>query len=170
MLTEKKAKLLIGKAFSLKSQIDKLNAEYNRAREAIYDYMAQEKVKHLEGVESDELGSESGVLVATKVERVTSINYDVDLLKKRLDRELFDEVVDKTYTVTNIDALVALLKKAGIKPKEFKPLIHVDERVNSAKLQQAYSIGDIKMNDIQDAYNARISKTLQIRRKVSEKD
>ena len=170
MLTEKKAKLLIGKAFSLKSQIDSLTAEYNKAREAVYDYMAQEKVKYLEGIETDEVGSESGILVATKIERVTSITYDIEKLKKRLNKGLFDEVVDKTYTVTNIDAMIALLKKAGIKPKEFKPLIQVSESVNNAKLQQAYSVGEISMNDIAEAYNARISKTLKIARKASEKD
>lgn len=170
MLTERKAKLLVGKAFSLKSQIDKLNGEYNRARESVYDYMDQEKIKHLEGIESDEVGSEAGVLIATKVERVVNITYDIAKLKKKLDKGLFDEIVDRTYTVTNIDALIALLKKAGIKPKEFKPLIHVTETVNNAKLQQAYSVGEVTVADIADAYDARISKSLMIKRKASEKD
>ena len=169
MLTENKAKLLIGKAFSLKTQIDSLTKEYNRIRSTIYEFLDQGKLTSLEGNEITESGSKKCTLIATKVERVTSLKYDVPKLKKKLDPELFNEIVDKTYTITDIDTLVRILKKAGVKPSEFKKLVTVSESVNSGKIQQAYSVGDISLADISDAYEVKISQSLQIR-KASEKD
>lgn len=169
MLSEKKTKLLIGKAYSLKEQIDSLTAEYNKVRGTIYDYLDQNKMKSMEGSVVNELGSKSGSVIATKVEKITSLTYDIPKLKQRLDKELFNEIVDKTYTITNMDEMILLLKKAGIKPSEFKKLISVHEKVNNARIQQAYSVGDVSLKDISDAYTARVSKSLQLR-KASEKD
>lgn len=164
MLTENKVKLLIDKAFSLKTEIDSLTAENNKVRSQIYDYLEQNKMKSIEGSQLSESGAKKGLLVATKVDRVTSLTYDIPKLKKVLDKELYNEIVDKTYTITNIDAMVSLLKKAGIKPSDFKKLIEVTEKVNNAKIQQAYSVGDISLNDIKDAYSVKVSKSLQIRK------
>lgn len=169
MLTENKVKLLLAKAFSLKSQADSLMAEYNKVRNQIYDYLDQSKMKSIEGHELSESGAKKGLLVATKVDRVTSLTYDIPKLKRKLDKELFNEIVDKTFTITDIDAMISLLKKAGVKPSEFKKLITVSEKVNNARIQQAYSVGDISLNDIKDAYEVKVSKSLQIR-KMGEKD
>lgn len=169
MLTENKVKLLINKAFSLKQQTDKLTSEYNKVRGQIYDYLDQNKMKSLEGSLLSESGASKGLLVATKVDRVTSLTYDIPKLKKKLDKELINEIIDKTYTITDMDAMILLLKKAGVKPSEFKKLITVSEKVNNSKIQQAYSVGDISLNDIKDAYEVKVSKTLQIR-KTGEDD
>lgn len=169
MLTENKVKLLIDKAFSLKQQVDSLTAEYNKIRGQIYDYLDQNKMKSIEGNQTSESGAKKGLLVASKVDRVTSLTYDIPKLKKVLDKELFNEIVDKTYTIADIDAMILLLKKAGIKPSEFKKLITVSEKVNNAKIQQAYSVGDISLNDMKGAYEVKVSKSLQIR-KMGEKD
>ena len=169
MLTEKKVKLLISKGFSLKSQIDSLTKEYNKIRNDVYDYLDQNKITSLEAPEQNELGNSTGFLKASKVDRVTSLVYDIPKLKQKIDAELFNEIVDKTYTITDIDALISLLKKAGVKPKEFKKLITVSERVNNGKIQQAYSVGEISLQDISGAYEVKVSKSLQIRR-LGEKD
>ena len=169
MLTEKKAKLLISKGFSLKAQIDSLTEEYNKVRNAVYDYLDQNKMTSMEAPALNDFGSTTGLLKATKVDRVTSLVYDIPKLKKKLDPELFNEIVDKTYTITDINSLISLLKKAGIKPKEFKKLITVSEKVNNGKIQQAYSVGEISLQDISDAYEVKVSKSLQIR-KTGEKD
>lgn len=170
MLTEKKVKMLIGKAYSLKAQIDSLTAEYNKARSDIYDYLEQNKATSIEGHGSDELGAKKELLVASRVERVTSLTYDIPKLKTKIDPELFNEIVDKTYTINDIEALKQMLKKAGVKPKDFKKIITVTEKVNNGRIQQAYSVGEISLSDISGAYDVKISKSLQIRRKASEKN
>lgn len=169
MLTEKKVKLLISKGWSLKAQIDSLTETYNKVRNQVYDYLDQNKITSMEAPELSEMGSSTGLLKASKVDRVTSLVYDIPKLKKKLDPELFNEIVDKTYTINDINALIGLLKKAGIKPKEFKKLITVTEKVNNGKIQQAYSVGEISLQDISDAYEVKVSKSLQIR-KLGEKD
>lgn len=169
MLTEKKAKLLLAKAFTMKQKIDKATAEYNKIKASIYEFLEAQKTNSIETYTADEIGNQDEKVKATRVERVTSIKYDVDLLKKKIDKELFNEIVDKTYQINNIDAMIELLKKAGIKPKEFKKHITVSETINNGKIQQAYSVGDISLKDIAGAYQATVSQSLQIR-KVSEKD
>ena len=167
MLTENKVRLLIAKAFSLKEIVDAKTNEYNKTRSQIYEFLEQTEQKSMRAkvpAEHRDNSIESEELVATRVDKVTSITYDTEALRKKLDKELFNEIVDKTYTIVDIEGLKSLLKKAGVSPKEFKKYLHVTESVNGAKLQQAYSTGEIDLKSISGAYNVRLSKSIQIRK------
>lgn len=97
----------------------------------------------------------------SKQERV-NITYDVDKLKKRLNKETFNEITDRKYIITDIDGIVKLLKRAKIKPEEFKQLIDVETTVNREALKQLYSIGEITMDKLKGCYDAKINKSIKI--------
>ena len=62
-----------------------------------------------------------------------------------MTKEQQKEVIDKTYVVSDMGGLIEYLKTCGVKPKEFKKFIEVQEVVNETKLDNAYQTGEIKL-------------------------
>lgn len=81
-----------------------------------------------------------------------SVTFDVKKLKEKLDREIFNEVVNKEYVINDFQGLVKYLKKCGVDPKKFKTFIDVTEIVNTKKLDELGSLGEISEEDIDGCY------------------
>lgn len=88
--------------------------------------------------------------------RRKSINWFVDKLKEKLTKEQCKKVIDKTYTVNDMESLVKYLKTCGVDPKKFKKYIDVNETVNAGNLDQLYSIGEVSKKDIDGCYEVNI--------------
>ena len=150
------------KAYQLKIKIEKAQAALKEEIEKLkthYDTHPQHKEIEvsLKDVDGDKK------LMVSKAERMCSLVYDVDKLQKNLGNDLFFEVVNKTYTVTDINALIELMKAHRIKPSEFRPLINVKIEANKEAIKQLYSLGEIKMKALKGAYTATISKVINIK-------
>src|SRR5690606_4966352 len=100
-------------------------------------------------------------LVAKKHERVM-IDYYPDKLKESMDPELFNEIVHKTYRISDMRGLIEMLKGYGVSAKEFKKFIQVDESVDKAAIRRLYDTGDIKRQDIKGCYSAKVVKSIKI--------
>lgn len=81
-----------------------------------------------------------------------SVTFDVKKLKEKLDREIFNEVVNKEYVINDFPGLVKYLKKCGVDPKKFKTFIDVTETVDTKKLDELGSLGEISEEDIDGCY------------------
>lgn len=81
-----------------------------------------------------------------------SITFDVKKLKERLDKEIFNEIVNKEYVINDFQGLVKYLKRCGVDPKKFKTFIDVTETVNTKKLDELGSLGEISEEDIDGCY------------------
>ncbi len=81
-----------------------------------------------------------------------SVTFDVKKLKEKLDREIFNEVVNKEYVINDFQGLVKYLKKCGVDPKKFKTFIDVTETVNTKRLDELGSLGEISEEDIDGCY------------------
>ena len=81
-----------------------------------------------------------------------SITFDVKKLKERLDKEIFNEIVNKEYAINDFQGLVKYLKRCGVDPKKFKTFIDVTETVNTKKLDELGSLGEISEEDIDGCY------------------
>lgn len=75
----------------------------------------------LEG--SDEVVG-SGKVRFSIVKRANNPTFDVDEIKKRLDKETFNQICDKTYAITDYKSFIKVLKKYGVNPKEILPYIN----------------------------------------------
>lgn len=100
---------------------------------------------------------------ATKSERAY-VNYYFDKLVERLDKEVLSEIINKEYTVNNIEKLTALLKKHKVKPKDFKKYITKQETLNRERLNHLYEIGDITGKDLKGCYDAKIVKSISVKK------
>ncbi len=91
-----------------------------------------------------------------------TIKYDVNKLKKQLDDELFVEATSREYKIKDINAMIGLMKEAGVKAKDFKALIDVEVKPNNQNIKMLYDAGEISMRQLKGTYKATITKTIKI--------
>lgn len=144
------------------AQREKKEAEeyYNTVRKkeqiVLSNYMFSNLPK---GEESFEVMLDSGKhfyanhtrLRVTRVRR-TTVKWDVDKLRKALNKEQFKRATTKECTITNLDGLVKYLKSCGVDPKKFKKYISVNTQVNADVLEQMYAVGEISQKDVKGCY------------------
>jgi len=110
-----------------------------------------------------ELDSEiNGIAYRIKKSESLNVKYDVEALGKKLEKELFDDILEKQYTISDIRTLTKLIKNAGIPAMAFRRCIHVNKSINKAKMNQLYNVGDITKKDIDKCFTAKITKTISI--------
>lgn len=90
-------------------------------------------------------------LNVTRVRRQKVIWF-LDKLKKKLNKEIYKDVVKKTYIVNDMQGLVKYLKSCGVDAKKFKKFINVSEEANETKLDYLYDTGKINKKDIAGCY------------------
>lgn len=88
--------------------------------------------------------------------RTKKITWLLDKLKQKLGKETYNDVVDKTYTINDMQGLVRYLKSCGVDPKKFKKFIDVDETLNETKLNTYYETGALKKSDIEGCYDVKM--------------
>lgn len=88
--------------------------------------------------------------------RTKKVTWLLDKLKQKLGKDIYKDVVDKTYTINDIQGLIKYLKSCGVDPKKFKKFIDVDETLNETKLNTYYETGALKKSDIEGCYNVKM--------------
>ena len=104
------------------------------------------------------------------VREATEVVYDVKSLKEKLDPELFNFCVETTRTIHDWNAFVEMCKEHGIKPSDLKPLISVDRKVDSSKLNTLYEQNKLKVSDIEGCYQAKVTKSIVLKMKNVDKE
>lgn len=127
------------------------------------DKMLRKNNKLFHVVEDEKL-TKGAKLKAMIVERIY-ITYFADKLKEKLSKELCSKIIDKQYVIKEISDAVALLKKAGVKPDQFKKILFVNEQVNKEKIRNLFEVGTITKDDLKGCYSATLSKSIQINKK-----
>ena len=94
-------------------------------------------------------------LKATFVEN-KKIDFNVEMIEQVVDKNLFEEFVDKTYTISDYEGLVKYLKSLGANPKVFKEFIHCEKQINKSKLNQLSELGDISLDDLEGCYSVSV--------------
>lgn len=95
-------------------------------------------------------------VTVTKVRR-KKITWDLEALKKKLSKEKFTTVVNKEYTVVDMQGLVKYLKTCGVDAKKFKKFINVSEILDETKLDTMYETGKLKQEEIRGCYTVGMS-------------
>ena len=117
---------------------------YNDAEE-LFNYEGIDKLV----VDNEDLkGNE---LVVNKVQK-TSIVFDIDALENNLSKEMCKDVIDKSYTITDINRLIIYLKSCGVNPKVFKSFLNVTKTVDSKKLDKLADLGLISEKQLEGCY------------------
>lgn len=142
--------------FNLESQFKDIKKQYEDRKErltvTIKNYMYCNK-----GIGNDfqfhaKSKSQGNKIFDVKKIEPSTIVWDVDKLEKMLDKEDVRHVIDKTYTINDIDGLVAYLKSCGVSPKRFKSFIDVSKKVNNDALEQLDAVGKLDRDDLSECY------------------
>ena len=94
-------------------------------------------------------------VIVTRV-RTKKVFWFIEKLKEKLDKKTYNEIVDKTYTINDIEGLIKYLKSCGVDAKKFKKFIEVNEEVDETKLNNLYDRGEIKKKQIEDCYEVKL--------------
>ena len=94
-------------------------------------------------------------VIVTRI-RTKKVLWFVEKLKEKLDKKTYNEIVDKTYTINDIEGLIKYLKSCGVDAKKFKKFIEVNEEVDEIKLNNLYDRGEIKKKQIEDCYEVKL--------------
>ncbi len=104
------------------------------------------------------------------VQERTHIDYDVDAILELLNQDITDQFVDRTRSVKDWSAFVAMCKRHGITPKELRPYISVSRSVNQEKLSKLYEKGVVSLSDLKGCYTATVKKSVALRMKNVDRE
>lgn len=119
--------------------------------EELFDYEGISKLV----IDNDDL--EGNELVVNKVQK-TSVIFDIDALENNLSKEMCKDVIDKSYTITDIDRLIVYLKSCGVDPKVFKSFINVIKTVDEKKIDKLAGLGLINKEQLEGCYTLKRQK------------
>lgn len=164
-----KTKNLILETYELEEQVGNLLLKIDENKKKIQGYFDENNIKQLEIPIVDESTKKGIKIICKKSERAT-ITYDVDKLKEKLDDDLFIEVTKRSYIIKDIDAMIKLMKEAGVRAKDFKALIEANVKADSQAIKRLYDAGEITMKTLQGTFKATISKSIKITEETGGKD
>lgn len=89
-------------------------------------------------------------MVTMKVKKVepVSIVWDADKLESALSKEVANQVIVKTYEITDYTGLVKYLKRCDVDPKKFKRFVTVHKSVDEQLLDQLDALGEVNRNNV----------------------
>ena len=101
-----------------------------------------------------DVGSNSDKQRMLGVKRITptSIIWDADKLEQNLEKEVAKKVIQKTYTITDMEGLVKYLKSCGVNPKKFKSFLLIEKRVDETALEQLNALGEVASEELEGCY------------------
>lgn len=119
-----------------------------------------EELFNYEGIDKlvvDNEDLEGNELVVNRVQK-TSIVFDIDALENNLSKEMCKDVIDKSYTITDINRLIIYLKSCGVDPKVFKSFINVTKTVDTKKVDKLADLGLISKKQLEGCYTLKRQK------------
>lgn len=123
---------------------------YNDAEE-LFNYEGVDKLV----IDNEDL--EGNELIVNRVQK-TSIVFDIDALENNLSKEMCKDVIDKSYTITDINRLIIYLKSCGVDPKVFKSFVNVTKTVDTKKVDKLADLGLISEKQLEGCYTLKRQK------------
>jgi len=151
--TKSKITKLSIELYELNKKHDAFEQEYKERKKQIFSEI--KKYTEKENITSYGVNSKQGFFKFVPVV-TTTINWDIDKLQEKVDKNLLKQFIDKTYTISDYDGLIEYLKSCGVNPKKFAEYLSVDKKVNKKKLDQLSDMGDITMDDLADCYKVEV--------------
>ena len=85
------------------------------------------------------------------------VTFDPDKVEKAVGKKLAKRVITKSYTVDDMDALIALCKEHGIRPSELRALVHSEKGVDRKEVDRLIEIGEVTMDSLKGSFTVKES-------------
>lgn len=157
-------KRLIKDTYTFRLKADSFMAQVKDNMSVIKAYFDKNNVREIIAEKETDLDKS---LTAKLSERV-NIDYDADKLKVKLEPEIFNEIVEKTYVINDIKGLTAMLKEAGVSPAAFKKFVEVRMEIDRTAVRRLYDSKDITKEDLKGCFTAKVVKSIKITPTVND--
>lgn len=133
--------------FKITAKFKKIEEEYKQKKQELQSVIFKRGYDEF-AIDTPQLGR----YIKVKPVESYKVIWDVDKLNKKLDKEVMNQIVDKTYTIADFDGLIKYLKSCGVNPKKFASYLNIEKKVNNKKIDELGELGEITLDDIQDCY------------------
>lgn len=155
------AKNHIEKAYELeKSAGESLNRSDEHKQQAAR-YLNQFDIKHLDVDLLD-------VTVRLQMTTRTTVRYDLERLKKRLEPKVLKEVIKKKYTVSDIDTLKSVMRQYGVPAEVLKACLEVTETVDNSRMDDLFQSGLFTVDELKGTFTLSENTSLRLREIASK--
>ena len=144
---------------SIQNQIDGLKLLLIQRKQLLAKYFESTGKKQLSN-------SDCIIYVSEK----TTVDYDVDAILDKVDRDLTDVFITKDYTIRDWPRFVKFMKSQGITGKELRPYIDVKKQVDKSALSKLYDSKKITLSDLEGCYTANVTKSVVLRLKDAKQE
>jgi hypothetical protein len=158
-------KALIRHTKALEDEIDGLMKIRDSNKAKIQEFFDTKGYKEIL-VMPESKAKDDVIIVAQKIEKCF-VEYDMAKLKEKLDKDVFNKVVTKSYEVDDMPGVIAMLKENGVRAADFKAFIKVYMKPDKEAMKQLYAVGDLSKADLDGCYTAKLQKYIQIKEKTS---
>lgn len=159
---KKSEKDLINSALRYKIAKDKAANAKNDFDIEAEKYFANNSEKNSFVFESEglQVGTQGLKVSHIKVNKTARSNivFDLKKLKRALSKKVYDDIVDKSYTINDMPGLIAYLKECGVNPKIFKTFVSKSENVNQERINELSDLGKISYEDIKGCFKVKTGK------------
>lgn len=114
------------------------------------------------------LKQDDSILKLLVIER-QDLKFDLDLLKSKLSRELYDEITEKQLIVDNAELREILKNNPELKSK-LKPALTITRNLNENKMKKMLDNGKLNKESLEGTYNIKSSKYIKLERRKEEED
>ncbi len=148
--TDKKIKSICYELFKVKQMEQEAKQKYAEIQSKLKDYFRNKSEKTIQF----SVGSRSYKITDVNPQKIV---WNVEKLLKRfkaneVDKEVINQIVKKTYSVSDWSGFVNVLSLHGIKPNEILPFISVEKKVDQKKMNELSEIGEITEEDVKGCY------------------
>lgn len=137
-------------------ELQELSTDFN-AKEKEYEAKREELQNVIKNYANSENEEEFAVKsnkgnFKVRIVKQRKIIWDIDALYRKLSRKVFNQIIDKKYSIKDYDGLVEYLKTCNVDPKKFQEFIYVDKTVNKKRMDDLGELGEINKEKIKDCY------------------
>lgn len=139
-----------------KKEIEKEYEEVRRKEQSkILKYMQENNL------DSFEMTKKNKTLIGdtTKVKFTKVVNkkvvWNINKLKQKINKNMFQKIVNKTYIIKDYKGLVDYLKICNVNPEIFKTFIEVQEQLNVKEVDKMYETGKLKIEQVHGCFDVK---------------
>lgn len=150
-----KLESMISELFEIKDKSKRLQDEYKiriKYLERKIDDMLTKKNESSYSFLCQDKNSDSQFYYKATTVKPKKIEWKMDVLQQVLDRDTFNEICNKAYTIIDYDGFAKYLKSLKADPKIVKSFINCEKTMNQKMLDQLSQLGEISIDDLEGCY------------------
>lgn len=147
---DEKVRVYVSELNKLQNDFKEYEKQFKEKKEKL-----QTKIRnymYINGFTNFRFSNLDGNVVKVANVKQKKVDFDIELLKERLDRDILKQILIKTYTIEDFEGLKKYLKSCGVDPKKFVKYLSINEVVDQKRINELSELGEITSKDLKGCY------------------